>query len=113
MALHFHFYNSNLANMFNLASTLRSRSEVTNDGPVEQFHHHAEQAAGEGGVPSAFGAVVPDEGVLRLDFHELWEQRCKGLSKGRPCRGLTVKAMSRSSIDFRIRSRPSLGTWVS
>jgi hypothetical protein len=78
MALHFHFYTFNLANMFYLASTLRSGSKVTNDGPVEQFHHHAEETAGEGGVPTAFGAVVSDEGVLRLDFHELWGAAVQG-----------------------------------
>ena len=58
--------------MLDFTSSGGARAEITYDRPVEQLHHHPEQAAREGGVPSALGAVVADEGVLSLDFHELW-----------------------------------------
>lgn len=64
-------YSPHLANMFNLAPARRPRPQVPHYSPIEQLHHHPEQAPSECGVPAAFGGVVTDEGVLRLHFHEL------------------------------------------
>ena len=48
-----------------------TRSHVSSDGAFEDFQHEAEEVARQCGIPPAFGALVADEGVLRLNLQEL------------------------------------------
>ena len=57
--------------MLGLLPVHDTRSHVSSDGTFEDFQHEAEEVACQCGIPPAFGALVTDEGVLRLDLQKL------------------------------------------
>lgn len=116
--------------MLDLFPVIDPGTHVPPDGTLEDFEQETEEGAGEGGVPAAFGGFVADEGVLGLDFEELWEGW--GVSEGGERGGeegeeegekgrrkrvgetiRTERGTLASSRVLRMKSRPSRGTWVS
>jgi hypothetical protein len=47
------------------------RAKVSRHRSLKYLHHEAEQRTCQGRVPSPFGTLITDEGVLVLHFQEL------------------------------------------
>ena len=60
-----------LTHMLNSLTTFDLRTKVSPYSSLKHLHHEAEQRACQGSVPSAFGTLVADEGVLSLHLQEL------------------------------------------
>jgi hypothetical protein len=60
-----------LTDMLNAFAALNLGTEVSPYSALKYLHHEAEQRACQGSVPSTFGALVADEGVLGLYLQEL------------------------------------------
>jgi hypothetical protein len=60
-----------LTDMLNTFAALILGTKVSPYSALKYLHHEAEQRTCQGGVPSTFGALVADEGVLGLYLQEL------------------------------------------
>lgn len=57
--------------MLNSLTTFDLGSKVSSYSSLKYLHHEAEQGSCQGSVPSAFGTLVADEGVLGLYLQKL------------------------------------------
>jgi hypothetical protein len=66
-----HQNTNKLTDMLNSLATLNPRTKVSPHGSLKYLHHEAEQRTRQGSVPSTFGTLVADEGMLSLYLQEL------------------------------------------
>jgi hypothetical protein len=60
-----------LTDMLDSLATFDLGTKVSPYSSLEYLHHEAEQRTCQGSVPSTFGALIADEGVLGLYLQEL------------------------------------------
>ena len=59
--------------MFDSLATFDLGAKISPYGSLKDLHHEAEERTRQGCVPSSFGTLVADEGVLGLHFQKLKE----------------------------------------